>query len=125
MFVINGNLETETIDGQPDVVITAPWACVYEEESVVGELIGKTSFTYDPSASFTPYDELTEAQVVQWITTTLGPDAVAFYETKTQETVQNAIAVAKEEGDRLPRKIFITAVYTPVQNKPAPWATPV
>ena len=48
-----------------DVVITADWRCNGTDETYSGTCYGSCSFA-PPSGSFTPYDELTEAQVLQW-----------------------------------------------------------
>lgn len=49
----------------PDVVITADWRCNGTDETYSGTCYGSCSFA-PPSGSFTPYEELTEAQVLQW-----------------------------------------------------------
>ena len=48
-----------------DVVITADWRCNGTQESFSGTCYGSCSFA-PPSGSFTPYDQLTEAQVLDW-----------------------------------------------------------
>ena len=49
----------------PDVVITADWRCNGTDENYSGTCYGSCSFQ-PPSGSFTPYDQLTEAQVLDW-----------------------------------------------------------
>jgi hypothetical protein len=62
-------------DGQTDVVVLASY-------SVTSEIIGAASvqssqqFTYT-GGEFTPYDQLTEEQVIGWIQSALGEDGVA------------------------------------------------
>ena len=48
-----------------DVVITADWRCNGTDETYSGTCYGSTSFA-PPSGSFTPYDQLTEQQVLDW-----------------------------------------------------------
>jgi len=48
-----------------DVVITADWRCNGSQESFSGTCYGSCSFQ-PPSGSFTPYDQLTEQQVLDW-----------------------------------------------------------
>jgi len=48
-----------------DVVITADWRCNGSQESFSGTCYGSTSFA-PPSENFTPYDQLTEQQVLDW-----------------------------------------------------------
>ena len=48
-----------------DVVITADWRCNGSQDQYSGTCYGSASFQ-PPSGSFTPYDQLTEAQVLSW-----------------------------------------------------------
>jgi hypothetical protein len=48
-----------------DVVITADWRCNGTQESFSGTCYGSCSFA-PPSGEFTPYEDLTEAQVLSW-----------------------------------------------------------
>jgi len=48
-----------------DVVITADWRCNGSQDNYSGTCYGSTSFA-PPSGSFTPYDQLTEQQVLDW-----------------------------------------------------------
>jgi hypothetical protein len=59
-------LLTKPVEGSnTDVVITADWRCNGSQESFSGTCYGSCSFQ-PPSGSFTPYDQLTEAQVLDW-----------------------------------------------------------
>ena len=48
-----------------DVVITADWRCNGTDETYSGTCYGSCSFQ-PPSGSFTPYEDLTQDQVLQW-----------------------------------------------------------
>jgi hypothetical protein len=48
-----------------DVVITADWRCNGSQDNYSGTCYGSASFA-PPSGSFTPYDQLTEQQVLDW-----------------------------------------------------------
>jgi hypothetical protein len=48
-----------------DVVITADWRCNGSQDNYSGTCYGSASFA-PPTGSFTPYDQLTEAQVLDW-----------------------------------------------------------
>ena len=48
-----------------DVVITADWRCNGSQDNYSGTCYGSCSFQ-PPSGSFTPYDDLTQDQVLQW-----------------------------------------------------------
>ena len=70
------------VEGETDVVVLAQWA-VSGTDGTYSETLGSntTQFTISAdSPNFTPYDELTEEQVVGWIQGVLGEDGVASYE---------------------------------------------
>jgi hypothetical protein len=48
-----------------DVVITADWRCNGSQDQYSGTCYGSASFAA-PSGSFTPYEDLTEQQVLDW-----------------------------------------------------------
>lgn len=48
-----------------DVVINADWRCNGSQESFSGTCYGSCSFAA-PTGSFTPYEDLTEQQVLDW-----------------------------------------------------------
>ena len=50
---------------ETNVVITADWRCNGSQESFSGTCYGSCSFA-PPSGSFTPYEDLTQDQVLQW-----------------------------------------------------------
>jgi len=59
-------LLVKPIEGtNPDVVITADWRCNGTQDQYSGTCYGSCSFA-PPSDEFTPYDQLTEAQVLNW-----------------------------------------------------------
>jgi hypothetical protein len=49
----------------PDVVITANWRCNGTDETYSGTCYGSCSFQ-PPSGEFTPYEDLTQEQVLGW-----------------------------------------------------------
>jgi len=57
-------------DGQTDVVINAGWACTgvqtANDKDYQSQKGGNSTFTYSGS-SFTPYDQLTQDQVLGWV----------------------------------------------------------
>ena len=48
-----------------DVVITADWRCNGSQDSYSGTCYGSCSFA-PPTEGFTPYDQLTQEQVLDW-----------------------------------------------------------
>ena len=59
-------LLTKPVEGSlTDVVITADWRCNGSQDSYSGTCYGSCSFA-PPTEGFTPYDQLTEQQVLDW-----------------------------------------------------------
>jgi len=66
-------LERKTADG---FVYTAHWRCMASDGDFSASSYGTAGFTYDASApDFTPYDQLTEAQVLEWVWASVDKDA--------------------------------------------------
>jgi len=64
-WIIERLLVKPTEGSLTDVVITADWRCNGSQDQYSGTCYGSTSFA-PPSGSFTPYPDLTEAQVLGW-----------------------------------------------------------
>lgn len=59
-------LLTKPVEGSlTDVVITADWRCNGTDETYSGTCYGSCSFA-PPTGSFTPYEDLTQDQVLGW-----------------------------------------------------------
>ena len=86
-----------------DVVITADWRCNGSQESFSGTCYGSCSFQ-PPTGSFTPYDQLTEQQVLDWCYAN-GVDKTAIEANVTLQ-IQNQIN-------------------PPVVALPLPWVPPI
>jgi len=52
--------------GEPDVVATANWLCSGVDGEFTGSASGSCAFALDPSQPFTPYQNLTQEQVLTW-----------------------------------------------------------
>jgi hypothetical protein len=64
-WIIERLLVKPTEGSLTDVVITADWRCNGTQESFSGTCYGSCSFA-PPSGSFTPYEDLTQDQVLGW-----------------------------------------------------------
>jgi len=64
-WIIERLLVKPTEGSLTDVVITADWRCNGSQDQYSGTCYGSASFQ-PPSGSFTPYEDLTEAQVLNW-----------------------------------------------------------
>ena len=86
-----------------DVVITADWRCNGTDETYSGTCYGSCSFQ-PPSGSFTPYEDLTQDQVLQWC-----------YENGVDKTAIEANVTLQIENQINP----------PVVALPLPWVPPI
>jgi hypothetical protein len=65
LWIIERLLVKPTEGSETNVVITADWRCNGTDETYSGTCYGSCSFQ-PPSGEFTPYDQLTEQQVLDW-----------------------------------------------------------
>jgi hypothetical protein len=65
LWIIERLLVRPTEGSLTDVVITADWRCNGTDGTYSGTCYGSASFA-PPTENFTPYDKLTEAQVLDW-----------------------------------------------------------
>jgi hypothetical protein len=85
-----------------DVVITADWRCNGSQESFFGTCYGSCSFA-PPTGSFTPYEDLTQDQVLDWC-----------YQNGVDKTAIEANVTAQIQNQINP----------PVVSLPLPWVAP-
>jgi uncharacterized lipoprotein YmbA len=90
-------------DGHTDVVVTAHWIVNATDGTYNASVYGTQSFTYDATKAFTPYEDLTQDQVVGWVQEGMGIDAV----TALQENLDQQIA---------------NQINPPIVTPPLPWA---
>ena len=64
-WIIERLLVKPTEGDKTDVVITADWRCNGTQDRYSGTCYGSASFA-PPTENFTPYDQLTEQQVLGW-----------------------------------------------------------
>jgi len=86
-----------------DVVITADWRCNGSQDNYSGTCYGSASFA-PPSESFTPYEDLTEQQVLGWC-----------YANGVDQAAIEANVTAQIENQINP----------PIIAPPLPWVEPV
>ena len=102
-WIIERLLVKPTEGTHTDVVITADWRCNGSQDNYSGTCYGSCSFQ-PPSENFTPYDQLTEAQVLGWCYAN-GVDQSAIEANVTQQ-IENQIN-------------------PPIIAPPLPWLPPV
>jgi hypothetical protein len=83
LWIIERLLVKPTEGSLTDVVITADWRCNGTQDQYSGTCYGSCSFA-PPSGEFTPYDQLSEAQVLNWCYEN-GVDKTAIEANVTQQ----------------------------------------
>jgi hypothetical protein len=63
--------------GETNVVYQIAWVCSATDGTFNSATYGSVDVTYVAGAPFTPYNELTLAQVNQWVADALGPEGIA------------------------------------------------
>lgn len=67
-------------DGFENVVFTCHWRANAADGNYTATSYGSVGVTLDPDADFTPYENLTQEQVVSWVKDALGSEQVADIE---------------------------------------------
>ena len=88
-------------DNETDVVFNVHWTCSGVDGDYVASVYSTQQVTVDPSEPFTPYSDLTQEQVLNWIWAA-GVDKTAT-EAAVEQQIQNQIN-------------------PPVVTPPLPWA---
>jgi hypothetical protein len=91
-------------EGHTDVVFTVHWRLNGTDGVHTAGVYGSVGLTLDPEAPYTPYADLTEAQVIGWVQDALGEEQVASYETNVAAQIA-------------------ALVNPPVVTPPLPWPT--
>ena len=78
-------------EGNADVVFTVHWTLNATDGEHAGSVYGSVGLTLDPEATYVPYANLTEAQVIGWVQAALGEEQVAAYEANVAEQIANQI----------------------------------
>ena len=79
------------LDGQADVVVSAQWNILGQDQEYIYNLAGWENFTLKQGEGFTPYDQLTEAQVIGWVQDTMGENQVSSLEASVQGSLDALI----------------------------------
>jgi hypothetical protein len=103
VWIIERLLVKPTEGSLTDVVITADWRCNGSQDQYSGTCYGSCSFA-PPSENFTPYEDLTQEQVLGWCFAS-GVNQTAIEANVTQQI-----------NDQ---------INPPVIAPPLPWVTPV
>lgn len=77
--------------GKTDVVYTVHWVLTGTDGTYTGSVYGTVGVTYEAGSPFTPYADLTEAQVQGWTEAALGAEQVASLEASIASQIQQQI----------------------------------
>jgi hypothetical protein len=78
-----------TVENQTDVVVKVTWSYRGKDENGVGSSRGGiTPVTYEAGSPFTPFAELTQAQVLGWVQPTIGAEQQAEMEAGIEGDIQ-------------------------------------
>lgn len=89
-------------DGYTDVVVTAHWQCVGNQQEYTAQAYGSTNLSLKQGENFIPYNELTQAEVLAWVWQTVDKD-------ETEANIQQLI------NDQ---------ISPPIVSPSLPWAAP-
>ena len=70
------------------VVVQVGWRVSATDRIYRGAVSGQQQFTYDPQTDFTPYNQLTEAQVLGWVHGAMGDQRQAYEDMARQQIEQ-------------------------------------
>jgi hypothetical protein len=95
------------LDGQTDVVVQATWVCTGVEDAndktYTSSANGSGSFAAPQQGQpFTPYDQLTQEQVLGWV-----------WQTISQEKIESSV-----------QGVLNNEINPPTETLPLPWAAP-
>ena len=90
-------------EGHTDVVFTVHWRRQATDGTHNADIYGSQAVTLDAEAPFTPYDQLTETQVIEWLEDAMGAETLAAQKAALDQQIENQIN-------------------PPVVNPPLPWA---
>jgi len=88
------NLERTLPDGDtpPDgQVYTAHWTLTLEDQGETAGAYGSVGFGAPDPSDYTPFDELTQEQVISWVQSALGEEQVDSLESSLEAQIQEKL----------------------------------
>jgi hypothetical protein len=80
-----------TYESQTDVVFSVAWRVNATDGTFYATAYGTQGVTYVAGSAYTPYADLTQAQVIGWVQTAMGPEQVANIEANVATQIDNLI----------------------------------
>lgn len=78
-------------EGNQDVVFTIHWRRQATDGTHTADIYGSQSVTLDPDAPFTPFANLTEAQVIGWLEASFGAELLEAQKKALDQQIENQI----------------------------------
>lgn len=75
-------------NGRTNVVVTVHWRLNGTDGQHNGSVYGAVNLPYDTNTPFTPYADLTHAQVIDWVQKTFEPGQVASLEASVAAQIE-------------------------------------
>ena len=75
--------------GHTDVVFTVHWRRQATDGFHTADVYGSQAVTLDPSAPFTPFAQITKAQVEGWLEDAMGSDKVAELDANLDKQIED------------------------------------
>ena len=79
------------VDGETDVVVNAQWLLTGIDGETSAAIGGNSQFVLEQGGGFTPYADLTEAEVIGWIQSGLGESGVYSMEMCVQGQINSIL----------------------------------
>ena len=80
-----------TYETETDVVFNVHWRLNATDGTYNATVYGTVGVTYEAGTPFTPYAQLTQAEVVGWVQAALGPEQVASLEAGLATNIANQV----------------------------------
>lgn len=78
-WIIEGLGCSPELDGKTDVVVVIHWKRqVSDDQGHSSCIFGVQEVTLNPDSPFTPYEDLTEAKVIEWLEASFGEENLAI-----------------------------------------------
>ena len=77
---------TQQVEGP--LVVSVHWRVTAQDGSFAGNVSGQQEIVYDPATDFTPYEDLTETQVLGWVHVAMGDQRTAYEDMVMQQIEQ-------------------------------------
>lgn len=78
-------------EGHTDVVFTVHWRRQATDGTHMADIYGSQAVTLDPDAPFTPFAQITKAQVEGWLEDAMGEERIAELDANLDKQIEDQI----------------------------------